>query len=284
MGVKISDATQFGSAQLNDLFAAARGSTSGSLSNSQILDLAEDQLFQKNSAIELLTISGGQITPDLADSYVFYTQFNTSGAELQLPDNPPYNGVRFTVFIYAGASAGSLTFESGYVRLGGAEDVSLVNGDVSRVDIWYVGSGEAYYTITPPETAVGVVQNFDVTIASADVLTSNATPVEVIAAPGSGYFIDVQSCFTGLVDGTSLYTSNVNGFVLHSGQTIGSYAVGTANLGSLIVRQQATVSSGVCDSLANIDNVAVNYQTITGNPATGDYDLRIWGTYIVRTI
>lgn len=248
------------------------------------------QIGQK--AIQLpFSTTPNNATPNLLQSQTFFFQPSSTDFELQPPSNAPSGaqlgstaGCMYFVIYGRNASSGQsgkLTFGSNYKRLPGSKPwINTGNDRTNIIHCWYsVPNDVVYYRIDNIGFAEEQLIPFDVTIPAASVGASNATPYEIIPAPGAGLFANVESCWSGLVNGSSLYTGNVNGFVIHAGQTLGSYGVGTANLASLIVRQMATVSSGVCDNLSNIVDQAVNYQTITGDPSTGDYDLRIWGAY-----
>jgi hypothetical protein len=129
----------------------------------------------------------------------------------------------------------------------------------------------------------GALVAFSTTIATADVLTLNATPIEVIAAPGAGFGIQVVYA-TNSVDwnsvayatNTTLVLSNPTGGL---SQMIDSGSItATANLTSVF-----DLTPGA--ALGNIvENEGVEASINTGNPTAGDSDITIEGYYRIVTL
>jgi hypothetical protein len=57
------------------------------------------------------------------------------------------------------------------------------------------------------------------TIATADVLTLNTTPIEIVAAPGAGYAIEVISASMKMVYNSATYSTNTSLELLTAGAT-----------------------------------------------------------------
>lgn len=127
------------------------------------------------------------------------------------------------------------------------------------------------------------VYSTTVTIPSADVLTSNATPVQLIASAGSGKAIVLlpTSTLTGTFNSVA-YTTNLDLAIYTDTATDNqlyfsnflNFTTTRTSLGS----QQAATSAADTQIIAN---KGIYMQTRTGNPAAGNSDLTFNLQYII---
>lgn len=110
------------------------------------------------------------------------------------------------------------------------------------------------------------------TIASADVLTLNATPVELVPAPAAGHVLDIISIVGRLTFSTTAYTTNLNLQVNVGGTAISSNSDLLADVATTIRKFALTAGT-----LIDANNMEITVQT--GNPAVGDSDIDIYVTY-----
>lgn len=125
-----------------------------------------------------------------------------------------------------------------------------------------------------------------VTIATADVLTSFATPVLLIAAPPAGYFIKVESVFARIVFNTIAYATNQSGIVYTDTSTLSQYA-GSKILGASIdstIEFSRTQGAGGATDKQHIAGKSIYYQTSTGNPTAGNSSFVISLSYRIVAV
>lgn len=159
-------------------------------------------------------------------------------------------------------------------RVVGIALVSGVSGDIIPCLINVTGR------ITPESLAVA-----DVTVATAAVKTLNATPVTLVAAPGSGKFIAVQdvtffldyasAAYDGIAAGEDLTVRYTDG----SGQLIATCE--TTGFLDQTADQVRFVDFGAATVITPVANAAVVLHMSTGEIATGDSPLKVRVTYKV---
>lgn len=107
------------------------------------------------------------------------------------------------------------------------------------------------------------------TIDSADVLTSNATPVEVVPAPASSKVIIPLFALLRFEGGTTNYATNTDVRIKAEGAAVQGPLTGSIADRTRVVMMLPQVTG---DAVAG---APLLFQTITGNPVTGDSDLVI---------
>ncbi len=135
------------------------------------------------------------------------------------------------------------------------------------------------------ETEVLVVKQG--TIATGDVATMNATPVEMIAAPGAGFYIDVQSIHWFLDFAGVAYDAAAAGDTLEAKYTDGAgAAVCDAVAGDAIGAAAADYHTKVAPvaEVIPVENAAIVAHINTGEwyAAAGDSPLKYEIRYVVR--
>ena len=128
------------------------------------------------------------------------------------------------------------------------------------------------------------IKEASLTIATADVLTLNATPIEIVAAPGAGFAIEVLSASMKMTYNSVAYATNTRLELIVSGVAVVSQIL----FSSAVLSSAANVFSGlgsVQQASSNmLDNAALNVQVQSGNPTAGDSDIKIYVTYRIITL
>ncbi len=114
------------------------------------------------------------------------------------------------------------------------------------------------------------------TITSSEILSLNTTPIEVIAAPGSGKAIQVVGALAETASSVgSSYGTNTDLGLFSSG-------AGTEqalNTGILLASAAEKSIFSIVDSGIAADNNAINAKVKTGDPTAGDFDVKITVLY-----
>lgn len=125
-----------------------------------------------------------------------------------------------------------------------------------------------------------------VTIATADVLTLNSTPVELIAATGAGTAISVVDAFVNVKwdDGTPVaYATNTDMLI----EVAGGNHEQMRNTSALAVTAQTYtkfVPVDGEDKHALLENAAINLTVESGDPTAGNSEIDIFILYRVVTL
>ena len=122
------------------------------------------------------------------------------------------------------------------------------------------------------------------TIASADVLHLNTTPIEIVDAPGAGYAIEVISASMKMVYNSATYATNTSLELLTAGATNSQASTVIKNSASTIRRfaDATTLASATATQL--VENAALNVTVASGDPTAGDSDITIYVTYRIITL
>lgn len=169
-----------------------------------------------------------------------------------------------------------------------AELASTANGDGAA--LVGVEDSDAFYTGTTVEAALAElgqdrVYRAQVTIATGDVASMNATPVQLVAAPGAGTYIEVVSIHWFLDFASSAYDAAASGDTLVARYTDGSGAIVVdAVAGDAIGAASAdyhTVVRPVAEVIP-VENAALVAHITTGEWGTGDSPLKADVLYRVR--
>jgi len=115
------------------------------------------------------------------------------------------------------------------------------------------------------------------TIASADVLTLNTTPLTIVGAV-AGYAIEVISASRKLDFNTTPYATNTELILITSG-AISQQAKGTINSSVSNTLCVGKSTPGLATSTQLIANADLLVQVGTGNPTAGDSDITVYVNY-----
>ena len=121
-------------------------------------------------------------------------------------------------------------------------------------------------------------------VSSAEILAMNTTPLELVAAPGSGKVIKIQSIVCNYTYVSATYATNVKLQVITDGATIAQYEQGMLGATVSTIRQLSEVNSSSTTATQLLDNAAVNLRVETGDPTAGDGTLKIYATYDIVTL
>ena len=130
-------------------------------------------------------------------------------------------------------------------------------------------------------TVAGDEITFSQTITSAQILTGNTTPVQLIAAPGANAMIQITTPITFyLVFGTTAYATNTTADVIYNGGAqISSAAAILAAANDVIDIEPVSVPQ---TTATNVLNRALEFQVNTGDPTLGDGELVINFSYRIQ--
>jgi len=123
------------------------------------------------------------------------------------------------------------------------------------------------------------------TIATADVLTLNTTPIEIVAAPGAGYAIEVVSASVKIDNPGAPYATNVGLELICSGATERqAVSLSALNASVTSVRRLAIDSTFTATDIQLIANADLLVKVPTGDPTGGDADITVYVTYRIITL
>jgi len=126
------------------------------------------------------------------------------------------------------------------------------------------------------------IQCASLSIASADVLTLNSVPLEIVAAPGAGYAIEVISASVKIDFNTTPYSTNTTLYLVTNGANAPQRA-GTSYL-SVSAARILPFNLGVSLNSVILENAALNVFVLSGDPTAGDSDIEVFALYRVLDV
>lgn len=144
-------------------------------------------------------------------------------------------------------------------------------------------SSSSAWTAVPIGTSGAFVITKKITIASADILTLNATPVELIAAPGAGKAIQVISVMGRMNFLTAPYATNTDLQIIDTagGGVLASDALILLGAVATLI---ATVPVNDASATAVTANGSVSAKVATGDPTAGSGTLDLYVSYKIVTL
>jgi len=129
------------------------------------------------------------------------------------------------------------------------------------------------------------LQEASLTIASADVLQLNSTPLTIVAAQGVGTAIEVLSASVNVDFNTTPYATNTTLLLITNGATDSQFRGGNL-LNSSVSNIRIFESNSVTTSTTTqiIENAALTVKVDTGDPTAGDSDITVSVLYRVITL
>lgn len=121
-------------------------------------------------------------------------------------------------------------------------------------------------------------------IASADVLTLNATPIEIVAAQGVGTYIEVLSSTVRIKYNSVAYATNTTLQLINSGAGAAQYELDCLAATVDTGRKMGEITTTVVGKTQLVDNTALMVQVSTGDPTAGDSDIELFIAYRVITL
>jgi hypothetical protein len=162
-------------------------------------------------------------------------------------------------------------------------DGTWISTDIYKGELFYNQADGVLWT--RGDSGIECIQGTaKLTIATADVLTLNTTPIEIVAAPGAGYAIEVISASMKMVYVSATYATNTSLELLTAGATNSQASTVIKNSASTIRRfaDATTLASATATQL--VENAALNVTVASGDPTAGDSDITIYVTYRIITL
>lgn len=187
----------------------------------------------------------------------------------------------------AGVVEGFNAVTSGQIVMGNGNDVisQAVTGDVTINGSGVTAIGAAKVTAAMLNFTVATYLEATLTIPVASVLTLNGTPITIVAAPGSGKYIEVVSASASMTFVSAVYATNTTLQLIQEG----SQTAQMENTGMLI--SSITKNTRFIDSAAAAagntqitTNAALQVKVATGNPTLGDSIVKIHCVYRIVQI
>jgi hypothetical protein len=117
------------------------------------------------------------------------------------------------------------------------------------------------------------------TIASADVLTLNSTPITIVGAV-AGYAIEVISASVNVDFNTTPYATNTTILLITNGATDSQFRGGgllNSSVSNIRIFESNVVSTSTTTQI--IENAALTVKVNTGDPTAGDSDITVYVKY-----
>ena len=125
-----------------------------------------------------------------------------------------------------------------------------------------------------------------VTIPSAEVLTLNSVPVEIVPAQGAGTVIEIISAFGKYEINTTPYSTNTSVELVSAVGATHEQMIATNFLTPVVttIRKFEVVSPTNTTGTQIVENQAINVSVSGGDPTAGDCDIQIWVYYRVISV
>ena len=137
--------------------------------------------------------------------------------------------------------------------------------------------------VSAGETGCICIKEVKLEIPTASVLTLNSVPIELIAAPGAGFAVELISVSMKMVFNSVAYATNTKLRIITTGATQEQVEFHTAVLSSA-----SSTFNGISKASQSgtnlIENAAVNATVDVGDPTAGDSDITIYATYRIITL
>lgn len=141
------------------------------------------------------------------------------------------------------------------------------------------GDGVTHAAIQESD-ACTCVKTVKVTLTSAQILSSNTTPIQLIAAPGAGKMIMVLSFAGNLTYNTATYATNTSGQLVQGATLVRTFSLAFTTSGQIYLAP----SSPPLALSSTLENQSISFSTQTGDPTAGDGTIDLHLTYTVITL
>lgn len=165
----------------------------------------------------------------------------------------------------------------------------LGSGDNGKIPYYDFASGKFVYGFLPAAsfgTAFAPVYVAKTRLLAASILTGNATPINMVAAPGAGKFIDVVSWANRITFVSAAYATNTTLAARHVGGA-SDLLTDAAIMLSTASRMLRSNTEGVVSGTTNsqiVENTGIEAYVKTGDPTAGNSDIFSYLWYTVNTI
>lgn len=134
------------------------------------------------------------------------------------------------------------------------------------------------------ETYFGDIKTTSLLIDTADVLTLNATPIQLVAAQGAGTTIEVLSASVWVKFNSAAYATNTVLQIINNGAGAAQYELDCLAATVDATRKMGEVTTTVVGKTQVLSNTDLEVMVETGDPTAGDSDIEIYITYRVITL
>lgn len=176
---------------------------------------------------------------------------------------------------------------AGQVLLSNGTDpvMTTISGAITLSSAGVATIPAGYVTNAMLATPGGQILEASLTIPTASVLTLNATPLTIVAAPGAGKYIEVISASTSITFVSAAYATNTTLQLISEGATIAQMQDTSALVSTVskitIFQHPTGATAGQTQVLAN---TALQVKVGTGNPTTGDSNIIVKVAYRIVTV
>lgn len=120
-----------------------------------------------------------------------------------------------------------------------------------------------------------------VSVTSAQVLALFTTPIQMIAAPPAGYFIDIIRVHSSIAFNTTIYATNTSAGLQFAGAPTVMCSSSQLLVSSVSRNILWTVAAGLVTSgqTSILSAAAVNLVVLTGNPTDGNSPIKMFIDY-----
>lgn len=131
-----------------------------------------------------------------------------------------------------------------------------------------------------------LVQEVSISITSANVLSLNTTPIELVASPGAGKYLEVVSATVYIEYNSSAYDTNIKLLIRSSDADVAQFEDSSALI-STITKSCKFIPNTIAATSAQTfltENKGLEVLVDSGDPDNGDSDIKIKLLYRVVTI
>ena len=162
-------------------------------------------------------------------------------------------------------------------------DGTWLSTDIYKSELFYNQADSVLWTRN--DSGIDCIKGTaKVVIPTAQVLTLNSAPVQLVAAPGAGYAIEVISASVKVDFNTTAYATNVLLNIKNSGATYPTNKLNCLDSTVSMIKQISFTSTSSTTNTQTIENAALNLEVETGDPTAGDSDITIYVTYRIITL
>jgi hypothetical protein len=157
-------------------------------------------------------------------------------------------------------------------------DGTWIATDIYKGELFYNQSDGVLWT--RGDSGIECIQGTaKLTIATADVLTLNSTPLTIVAAQGVGTVIQVISASVKIDFNTTPYATNIQLQIISSGSVKAQHSQNVLDASVSTVRFLAEQAATVATDTQLLENADLQVAVRTGNPTAGDSDIKIYLRY-----
>lgn len=172
----------------------------------------------------------------------------------------------------------------------------LVRSDAANLDtLTSVYAGSIAYDTTEKSIKVhdgaqwqslsfGLTKDTSITIASAEVLQLNSTPLTIVAAQGVGTVIQVISASVKIDFNTTPYATNIQLQIISSGSVKAQHSQNVLDASVSTVRFLAEQAATVATDTQLLENADLQVTVRTGDPTAGDSDITVTVLYRIISV